>query len=143
MPPRWALAHNRRCRTTNQQSPPRPRDALYLKADPRVLCFLLIEAARRPEEDFVGWAHAYETWEMVMELGHLRYFVAVADAGSLTVAAEQKLQTSQHLSVAQRSRTWSRFWRQRACLVSPNDWSSRRARPAGIPFPETHRHRSG
>jgi hypothetical protein len=46
----------------------RGRDALYLKADPRVLCFLLIEAARRPEEDFVGWAHAYETWEMVMEL---------------------------------------------------------------------------
>jgi LysR family hca operon transcriptional activator len=30
-----------------------------------------------------------------MELQHLRYFVAVADAGSLTIAAEQKLQTSQ------------------------------------------------
>ncbi len=30
-----------------------------------------------------------------MELRHLRYFVAVAEAGSLTVAAEQKLRTSQ------------------------------------------------
>ena len=30
-----------------------------------------------------------------MELQHLRYFVAVADAGSLTVAAEQELHTSQ------------------------------------------------
>jgi LysR family hca operon transcriptional activator len=30
-----------------------------------------------------------------MELRHLRYFVAVAEAGSLTVAAEERLQTSQ------------------------------------------------
>ncbi len=30
-----------------------------------------------------------------MELRHIRYFVAVAEAGSLTVAAERNLHTSQ------------------------------------------------
>src|SRR6202050_1566226 len=30
-----------------------------------------------------------------MELRHLRYFIAVAEAGSLTVAAEKKLRTAQ------------------------------------------------
>src|ERR1700758_1872389 len=33
--------------------------------------------------------------EWIMELRHLRYFIAVAEAGSLTVAAEQKLHTAQ------------------------------------------------
>src|SRR5246500_2465686 len=33
--------------------------------------------------------------EGTMELRHLRYFIAVAEAGSLTVAAEKKLHTAQ------------------------------------------------
>src|SRR6266699_2595548 len=72
----------------------RPRCALLTRQTPRTL-LLAIEIAGRPEKDFVSWAHACETWEIVMELRHLRYFIAVADAGSLTVAAEQKLHTSQ------------------------------------------------
>src|SRR6201988_4693422 len=68
---------------------------LCLPGRPRVQCRFAIEAAGRPEKAFVGWPHAWEIWEIAMELRHLRYFVAVADAGSLTVAAEQKLHTSQ------------------------------------------------
>ena len=36
-----------------------------------------------------------QIWKAAMELRHLRYFVAVADAGSLTLAAEKKLHTAQ------------------------------------------------
>jgi len=44
---------------------------------------------------FVRWCHASEAWGSSMELRHLRYLVAVAEAGSLTVAAERRLHTAQ------------------------------------------------
>jgi DNA-binding transcriptional LysR family regulator len=46
-------------------------------------------------KDFVSWGACLGDMEAAMELRHLRYFVAVAEAGSLTVAAEKRLHTAQ------------------------------------------------
>jgi LysR family hca operon transcriptional activator len=54
--------------------------------------YLLVAALKHT---LLGWERCLKGMGVEMELRHLRYFVAVAEARSLTVAAKRKLHTSQ------------------------------------------------
>ena len=54
----------------------------------------MLRSCGRLEKDLVSAWHTSKAWDL-MELRHLRYFIAVAEMGSLTEAAKHRLYTAQ------------------------------------------------
>src|ERR1700716_1384682 len=71
----------------------RDRQRLGPVAGAFVQCYVVSTGAR--EKDFVSWGACLGDMVRAMELRHLRYFISVAEAGSLPLAAQKRLHTAQ------------------------------------------------
>src|SRR6266481_4491103 len=80
------------CRSGMTEHPPKAASGL---ASDHLLRLRSQALVARLEHTLLSWHQCLTSMGARMELRHLRYFVAVAEAGSLTVAAQRMLHTSQ------------------------------------------------
>src|SRR4030081_4051360 len=70
----------------------RDRQRLGPVAGAFVECYVV--STGTPEKDFVSWGACLGDMVRAMELRHLRYFIAVAEEGSLTLPAGKRRYTA-------------------------------------------------